>query len=118
MNADQMKAMADVFQEVLTERLRQDAKWGIQDHPDIPKGCKTPHLFFDIPTADAARKFCEDAFRRGTGSFAHIFTEEVSEAIEDADTPERLRKELIQVAAVCVAWVEKIDRDAVKAGAK
>lgn len=114
MNAEQMLAMGNVIHEVMDERLRQDAKWGIQDHPDIPSGCKHPHLFFDIPTADAARAFCQDAFRRGTGSFAHILTEEVSEAIEDADTPERLRAELIQVAAVCVAWVEKIDRDAKK----
>lgn len=117
MTPDQHRIMWQVLDEVSRERLSQDAKWGIQDHPDIPKGCKTPHLFFDIPTADAARLFCQDAFRRGTGSYAHIFLEEVSEAIEDADTPEKLRAELIQVAAVCVAWVEKIDRDAVKGAA-
>ena len=37
--------------------------------------------------------------------------EEVAEAFEEHD-PARLRSELVQVAAVAVAWVEKIDRDA------
>lgn len=100
-----------VLADLVRERGRQDAKFGVQNHPDLPKGAKHPCAFFGLPTADAARLHCEDAFKRGTGSYAHVLVEEVSEAIEDAHDPVKLRAELVQVAAVAVAWVEKIDRD-------
>ncbi len=92
------------------ERAVQDAKWGESNHPNLPAGVKHPCAFFGIPTADAARLFCETAFRTGTGSNAHILLEEVSEAIEAADDPVHLRAELVQVAAVALKWIEQIDR--------
>lgn len=104
--------------EIVHERAQQDAKWGVQNHPDLPKGIVShPCAFFGLPTADAAREHCEDAFKRGAGSYAHIFVEEVCEAIEDAHDPAKLRAELVQVAAVAAAWIEKIDRDAHSQGA-
>jgi hypothetical protein len=42
-------------------------------------------------------------------TWAHILTEEFYEALAEAD-PEKLREELVQVAAVAVAWVECLDR--------
>jgi malonyl CoA-acyl carrier protein transacylase len=42
-------------------------------------------------------------------TWEHILTEEHYEAMAEED-PTRLREELIQVAAVAVAWVEAIDR--------
>lgn len=104
---------AGVAVEVLDERKRQDAKWGVQNHPDLPpfdEAHATPNAWFGLPTADDARDACEAAFKNGRGSYAHIFNEEVCEAIEAAPDPVKLREELIQVAAVAVAWVECIDR--------
>ena len=39
---------------------------------------------------------------------ADILAEEVAEVYAESD-PDRLRAELIQVAAVCVQWIEAID---------
>jgi len=105
-------ATIDAASDGIRERAAQDVKWGQSNHPDLPAGVKHPCAFFGIPTADAARLACEDAFRRGIGSNAHILLEEVSEAIEVAHDPVRLREELVQVTAVAMKWVEQIDRRA------
>lgn len=109
-----------VLYEVAGERTRQDAKWGVQNHPDLPpfeEARATPNAWFGLPSADDARDACEAAFSRGRGSYAHIFVEEVCEAVEAAYDPAKLREELIQVAAVAVAWVECIDRRQAKENA-
>lgn len=93
-----------VLQEVLAERIRQDAKWGEQNHPDgTGVSPEQPKL------ADQARAMCQQAFAEGRGDWAHILFEEVREALAESD-PAKLRAELLQVAAVAVAWVEAIDR--------
>lgn len=79
--------------------------------PGVPAGVKFPCAYFGIPTADAARKFREIAENKGAGSHAHVLLEEVSEAIENANDPVRLRAELVQVQAACMRWIEQIDRD-------
>jgi hypothetical protein len=103
------------------ERRRQDRKWGEQNWPDVCPvlmnrrgGCSTQRMAqeYEIPTAQRARFRCETEFSRGDGTWADILIEEVAEAIEagaQADTA-ALRKELVQIAAVAVAWVEAIDR--------
>ncbi|HET6916630.1 MAG TPA: hypothetical protein VFH56_11125 [Acidimicrobiales bacterium] len=101
---------ARVLAEVSEERVRQDAKWGEQNHFDgtghDPTGFIQVRHHID---PDDARTDCEASFSRGRGSWRHILTEEFAEAMAEAD-PGRLRAELIQVAAVAVAWVEAIDR--------
>ncbi len=78
-----------VLDEVFGERQRQEARWGQQDNPDF--------------------------------EWVSILTEEVGEAATEANEANfksgknrgdfsNLRTELIQVAAVAVAWVEAIDR--------
>jgi hypothetical protein len=104
------RATLAAARDCIAERAVQDAKWGESNHPDVPAGVKLPCAFFGIPSADAARLFCETAFRAGTGSNAHILLEEVSEAIEAAHDPVHLRAELVQVAAVAMKWIEQIDR--------
>jgi hypothetical protein len=94
-----------VLLEVLSERGRQDAKWGMQNHFNYGD-------YIPIPTADAARDLCDQRHKLGVGSWADIALEEFAEAVEEAlagNSP-ALRTELIQLAAVCVAWVECIDR--------
>lgn len=95
---------SDVLEEVYLERERQDAKWGEQNHPDY-----TGISEVDRMAADAARKMCDEAFKSGVGAWRYILLEEVLEAFAESD-PARLRAELIQVAAVAIAWVECIDR--------
>lgn len=93
-----------VLSEVLAERIRQDDRWGEQNHPDgtgvAPEQTKL---------ADNAKAMCQQAFAEGRGDWAHILFEEVREALAEFD-PAKLRAELIQVAAVAVAWAEAIDR--------
>lgn len=96
------RALGDVH----LERLRQDGTWGEQNHPD-GTGLALPEPFRGA--ADQARRLCQHHARQGTVTWRHILMEEVAEALEAPD-PAALRAELVQVAAVAVAWVEAIDR--------
>ena len=91
-----------VLDEIAAERVAQNAKWGEQNHPD-----GTGEAF--APAADAARDLCERAFSAKRGNWQVILTEEAYEAFAESD-PVKLRRELVQVAAVAVAWIEAIDR--------
>jgi hypothetical protein len=95
-----------VFAEVAIERTRQDDRWGEQNHPD---GTGTHAV--DTTFSELARVRCEQAFAQGAGTWRLILAEEVGEAFAEND-PAALRAELLQVAAVAVAWVEAIDRRA------
>jgi hypothetical protein len=110
MTAEQADAMWDVLTEVEHERFEQHAKWGEQNHPN---GTNTTP--FDSVDASAARQRCQRAFAEGTGTYRHILAEEVAEAFAESD-PAKLRRELVQVAAVVVQWIEKMDRDAARGG--
>ncbi len=92
-----------VLQEVLKERHRQHRKWGEQNHPDGTGD----HEF--QAAARVARRTCDVEHKAGRGTWEHILSEEFFEALAE-EPPARLREELIQVAAVAVAWVEAIDR--------
>jgi hypothetical protein len=99
------RSITRVLEEVRGERYAQDEKWGEQNHPD---GTGRPD---DAWVADAVRERCEAAFAEGRGTWRDVLTEEFQEALAETDA-DKLRAELIQVAAVCVAWVEAIDRRA------
>ena len=96
---------AAVCREVVSERVRQDIKWGEQNHED------GTGLTTDKFCADNAKRICDHLASRGLVTFRDILHEEVCEAFAETD-PAKLRAELIQVAAVAVAWVEAIDRRA------
>lgn len=114
-----------VVNEVVEERRRQDAKWGEQNHPnlspevarEIPEDTARD---MGVPSAHTARQRVENLARRGQLGYADIALEEFCEAIEAAsevdDNESALRAELIQTAAVLIAWVEAIDRRAAKRG--
>ena len=121
-----MSDTLSVINEVNAERVRQDAKWGEQNHPDgtgpdvtvwiesvtptpnEPRR-KTSHAFRAADLAEGMRARCKRAPEEGGDTYERILTEEWAEALAESD-PARLREELIQVAAVAVAWVEAIDR--------
>lgn len=106
-----------VVEDVLQERMAQDAQYGEQNHPDGTGP--------DLDIVDDIGHFprngnaslAEDAKDRtaalsrvpGRVTYAHILTEEWAEAMAEDDAA-KLRAELVQVAAVAVAWVEAIDR--------
>lgn len=92
-----------VLRQVAAERALQDLRWGEQNHPD---GTGLPG---DAACAVMARAVCDRSHKAGRGTWRQILDEEVCEALAETD-PARLRAELIQVAAVAVAWVEAIDR--------
>ncbi|MCX4601188.1 hypothetical protein OG402_11885 [Streptomyces anulatus] len=92
----------DFAEAIDQERGQQLAKWGEQHHPD---GTGSKHQQDD---ADRARRWCQDAFGSGYGTWADVLTEEVAEALAERD-PASLRTELVQIAAVCAAWVHDLD---------
>jgi hypothetical protein len=87
---------------VMAERDRQDAKWGQQNHRD-----GTGHNY--ERARESYRNACQAAFAEDVGTWADVWLEEVFEALAETN-PYKLREELIQAAAVAVAWVEAIDR--------
>ncbi|WP_063803523.1 endonuclease VII domain-containing protein [Streptomyces silvensis] len=90
-------------EEIDAERQRQIAKFGDQHHPD-----GTGLTLDQLAWAEEARERCQQAAADGSLSWAHILEEEVAEALAEAD-PARLREEILQVAAVCAAWVHDLD---------
>ena len=111
----------DPLAEVRAERARQDAKWGPQNHPDydphdIPEVVRHEYAFraerWKEINAQRAESHCNASLRSIVGpctAWDGILLEEVYEALAEPD-PAKLRAELIQTAAVCVAWVEALDR--------
>lgn len=84
-----------------TERRAQLAKWGEQHHPDGTERRRAR-------LAGAARARCQVAAEEGRVTWRHILDEEVEEAFAETD-PAKLRAELVQVAAVCAAWIADLD---------
>jgi hypothetical protein len=91
-----------VLGEVAVERARQDARWGEQSHAD---GTNLDNAEW----RDHSRDLTQRAADEGRVTWAHILQEEFVEALAEVE-PARIRAELIQVAAVAVAWAEAIDR--------
>lgn len=92
-----------IAREIDEERARQDTKFGEQNHPDGTGSLEQRKV------ADLARDWCNDAFGSGYGTWSDVLAEEVAEANAERD-PVKLRAELLQVAAVAVAWIQAIDR--------
>jgi protein involved in temperature-dependent protein secretion len=90
-------------EEIDAERQRQLAKFGEQHHPD-----GTGRAGY-VEKADAARFACQmDADEPNGPRWSLILLEEVYEALAESDHA-RLRTELVQVAAVCAAWIADLD---------
>jgi hypothetical protein len=103
--------MSLVLSEVLKERVRQEELWGEQNHPDGtgPYVVDGRHRYA-LGLERWAKRRCDTEHHGGRGTYEMILTEEWAEVIA-SDDPARLRGELVQLAAVAVGWVEKIDRD-------
>jgi hypothetical protein len=89
-------------EEIDAERQRQLKKFGEQHHPD---GTGLPIY------AHAANRYRDAADRNaaaGVLAWRDVLLEEVYEALAEKETGP-LRDELLQVAAVCAAWIADID---------
>lgn len=98
----QGRANMEVWDDIADERDAQDEKWGVQSH------VSGTGLQWTVE-ADMAKARCERAARAEKLTWVHILDEEVLEAFCETD-PVKLRAELVQVAAVAVAWIENLDR--------
>ena len=95
--------MNHIFEEIATERKRQHEKWGEQNH-----------LMINVPLTSSALKEKAAVYKKLNNSGEHkswfwILMEEVYEAFSET-VLERIRAEMIQVAAVCVQIIEYLDR--------
>lgn len=111
--SDYLGTMA-VLQDVIRERVRQTEEYG--DNADLEDGT-SPDTCWLLPFTTASATVIESTLRddyvdfeedAGKPTWVHLIREEVAEAFQESD-PKRLAAELIQVAALCVSWVEKID---------
>lgn len=95
----------------LRERVRQLAKWGDQSHPCVPWEIEPARAWDERMVAEqmerAAKADCEREFKAGRGTWWHIANEELAEVL--AAPPEKRREELVQLTAVCLAWLEDLD---------
>lgn len=104
-----------IYSEIISERIKQDEKWGEQNHP-IVNSLKTydNHLpileEYDICNEERAKFLCNWNAQMKTLTWGHILIEEVSEVLH-APNKELMRGELIQCAAVIVAMIESLDRN-------
>jgi hypothetical protein len=94
--------LSPIFSEILQERIRQEEKWGEQNHPMLR-----------FEPLEAVEKELELA-RRINAEFDnpdwfHILLEEVYEAFAETD-PAKQREEMVQAAAVAVQIIEYLDR--------
>lgn len=94
-----------ILAEILAERRRQVEKFGVQDVPIKPADQR---LMF-VTLLSMARHDCEVATKEGTLTYYHIAAEGFFESFSE-DFPMRQREELVQLAAVIVQAIERIDR--------
>lgn len=98
----------DVLHEVHAERERQHGIFGDQDLPDTAQ-YSHPRSTEYATTADTWKANNASRILNDRLAWDGLLLEEVYEALAESD-PAALRTELIQVAALAVAWVEAIDR--------
>lgn len=103
----------DVLDDVRAERARQFAKYGTNSSLDYGTG--EPWLMpLSVDGVDRIQESLRadyEVYKQlngGKPTWMHLVREEVAEAFVETN-PQRLRAELLQVAALCVSWVEKID---------
>lgn len=92
-----------VLADVEEERVRQDERWGEQHHPD-----GTGSVDYSACAGFYKTQYDIESRKAEGPKWATILLEEVYEACAEW-AEDRLRTELVQVAAVCCAWVEDID---------
>jgi len=83
--------MTGVYQAIVAERVRQDAKWGGPAHDD-QHGCGDWAMFREI-----RERRLRDAMQLHAPFDGHLWHQAT-------------RKNLVEIAALCVAQIEALDR--------
>lgn len=106
-----------IFAEIDAERRRQDEKWGanVERIPSIGRrldGSLMSCGDYGLPSEEGAQ-IREKIWREnGNESLAASAVEELAEAVSCGDDEREMRAEVMQLAALCVKWIEGIDRRA------
>lgn len=105
-----------ILERVLEERRRQVARYGLNDDLEDGTGPETRWL---LPVSGNSATIIERLFRdqyeeyeeeTGKPTWVHLLREEAAEAFQEASGSERLEEELVQLAALCVSWLEVLQR--------
>jgi hypothetical protein len=99
---------------VFAERQAQESRYG-RENLTTQSGTGPETCWLGPYTGDSADEI-QVALRWDYDEYAdeapvtwvHLVREEIAEAFQESD-PTRLAEELIQVAALCVSWVERLD---------
>lgn len=108
---------AEIFDEVAAERDRQDVLFGTPNNlPSVPScgaggECRLDCavILLGVPTEASIKEAVSLRKQMGTLTWAHVALEELVEAVSAKNAVDR-RKELVQLTAVLVAWIECLDR--------
>lgn len=107
----------EVLELVFKERLSQELRYG-ESNPHLVDGTGPATRWLGPYTGDSAAEIQKELRRdyedwehsEGLPTWAHLVREEIAEAFQEED-PRRLAEELVQVAALCVSWVERLSID-------
>lgn len=107
-----------VLMEVRERRVAQYTKYGTNETLEDGTGPRVQWLVdtepgWDAQTIEGGLRQGYERYerRKGAPTWMHLVREEVAEAFME-DDPGRLRDELLDVAALCVSWIEKLDNRA------
>lgn len=110
-NETRTRAVLDL---VLAERRAQEARYGEANEKVVDgTGPETRWLWpYTIHTATEIQEELRSDYEdfegeNGLPTWVHLVREEIAEAFLE-DDPDRLAEELVQVAALCVSWVERL----------
>ncbi len=110
-NPGRTRAVLDL---VLEERVAQEARYG-GANLTIVSG-SGPEVRWLAPVSGLGATELQKVLRRdyeefedetGAPTWVHLVREEIAEVFQE-DDPARLAEELIQVAALCVSWAERL----------
>ena len=108
-----MERTEAVLELVRQERVRQEARYG-ETNRLLVGGTGPETRWLGPYTSDSAddiektlRSDYDDWGDAHLPTWTHLVREEVAEAFKESD-PERLAAELVQVAALCVSWVDRL----------
>jgi hypothetical protein len=101
-----------VLEEVFEERCRQVARYGMNEKLYDGTGPDVRWIPGDISPAgeiEAIFRVDYESFEKETGAptWLHLVREEIAEAFMESD-PVLLEGELVQVAALCTSWIERL----------
>ena len=85
----------DIIQRIIAERHYQDGRWGVQEHEDTKWG-----MILGEEVGEACEAVLKLRFHKDIG--------QATTPALDRQHVEALERELVQVAAVAIAWLEAI----------